>query len=168
MTVDAQFEAMKRQVRFCTYEQLQELSILVKAAMSTKEISKGNVDYELAYRGLIIPIGRLTRVTVNLFYLSSDFKNEVVSAIEFLLEWLKNSVPVQRTEIQTWFEIFSQLLIEFLQDRQIPISLQSVVRQHRSVPGLVEYYFPGYLENNLLGLLLKQPEELMDQVDETF
>lgn len=149
-------DSIKTELRLLSSEELLELLRLTSAILETKRSKQFPVELEFAYRGLSYPLSLHVKIPPNLGVLKADMQKEVVSAIDFLFDWLKSILngPVTRTQIQPIFGLFGQLLVEFLQLRQVPLSLVSFVRQTRTIPGLVDQAFPGYISNGLFPLVV--------------
>jgi len=90
------------------------------------------------------------KVPPHLGALQPETQRDIIRALDYLLDWCRGfSSVLQRNDISLLFNLFGQLLIQFLQLRQIPISLGSFIRQAKSVPGLVDQAFPGYIPSGL-------------------
>lgn len=143
-------ETIKRYVGLLSPEELLELHRLTVALMERKSLKRFPVDLELAYKSFVYCLSLHVKVPPHLGALQSEAQRDVIRALDYLLEWCRSiSQPLQRNDISLLFNLFGQLLIQFLQLRQIPISLGSFIRQAKSVPGLVDQAFPGYVPAGL-------------------
>lgn len=144
------FENIKYHVGLLSPEQLLELHRLTLALMDRQLLKRFPVDLELAYKSFIYCLSLHVKVPPHLGALQPETQRDIIRALDYLLDWCRGFSPVlQRNDISLLFNLFGQLLIQFLQLRQIPISLGSFIRQAKSVPGLVDQAFPGYIPSGL-------------------
>ena len=150
------FEDIKRELRFCTPEQLAELQSLVNTLIAAKKEVAIPLQLDLAYRGWIYPLSLHVDVPPSLHSVHGPLRKEIVSGLGTLLQWLESVIQkkLDRLQIQPVFGLCGQLLLQFLQKRQVPLSLNSYTRQLSTVPGLVDQEFPGYIESGLFPLVL--------------
>ena len=72
---------------------------------------------------------------------------------EFLLEGLGNNKP-QRTECLAIAIIATRCLTDWLERSKVPISPRTVLFNLDKIPTALEYSFPGYWAQGLLGVVL--------------
>jgi hypothetical protein len=129
------------------------------AGKSSRELP---VEIQLAYAALVSPLQHRLGTVPALGTLKKEFGAEVKNAINTTLCWLEKVTrkPVARTEISPYFGLFGELLVQFLEERKVPLSLMALIRQHGSIPGLVDTAFPGYIQSGSLSWViaaLRQP-----------
>lgn len=152
MTLDE----IKRELRTFSYNDLEELNKLIQGLLLNKPNKDIPVELQLAYAAFIQPLQYKSAVPPVLSILKKDTIIEVRNALTFLLDWLKDALrePVRRTEIQPWFALFGELLVNFLEERKIPLSMIALIRQAKTVPSLVEMEFPGYVRAGMLKMVI--------------
>ena len=148
MTLDE----IKRELRSFSYTDLEELNKLLQSLLVNKPNKDISVELQLAYAAFIQPLQYKSAVPPVLSILKKDTIIEVRNALTFLLDWLKDALrePVRRTEIQPWFALFGELLVTFLEERKVPLSMLALIRQAKTVPSLVDQAFPGYIQAGVL------------------
>lgn len=157
-------DEIKRSLRGLSYEELQEVVTLANTLLAAKPSKDVPIQLQLAYRSFVQPLQVKVGTVPPLTVLKRDALTEVRNALTFLLDWLEKQLqqPVSRTEIQPWFFLFGDLLVQFLEERQVPLSLQALARQHKTVPALLDIAFPGYIRAGLLRwviVAMKRPRE---------
>lgn len=145
-----------RQLRGCSYEELQEIVTVANSLLAGKASRELPVEIQLAYSAMVQPLHHRLGTVPPLGTLKKEFGAEVRNAINTLLKWLETVTrkPVARTEIAPYFGLFGDLLVRFLDERQVPLSLMALIRQHGSIPGLVDTAFPGYIQSGTLSWVI--------------
>lgn len=150
-------EEIKRGLRGLDTVELQEVVRLAAWLMASKPPADGSRSQQLAYQALLGPLQRKVAAPGRLSYLKGESLVEATTALEFLMGWLKGAfqVPLRETDYPPWFNLFGELLVEFLESRNVPLSARALLRQASSVPALVAQAFPGYIEAGLLGWVME-------------
>lgn len=145
-------DEIKRSLRGLSYEELQEVVTLASTLLAAKPSKDIPITIQLAYRAFVQPLQVKVVTVPPLTVLKRDALTEVRNALTFLLEWLEKVLgnPVPRMDVQPWFFLFGDLLVSFLEERNVPLSLQALARQHKTVPALIDEAFPGYIRSGLL------------------
>jgi len=149
-------DEIKRSLRGLSYEDLQSIITLAQTLLAEKPFKEFPLELDLAYRALMGPLALKLGKTAPLGVLKKDTITEVRIALTYLMAWLKDAVgPVKRTEIPSWFSLFGELLVGFLEERQVPLSMITVIRQAKTLPSLIDDQFPGYLKAGLLKMVVQ-------------
>lgn len=64
--------------------------------------------------------------------------------------------PKNRLERLKAFRLLTRVLLRFLENARVPITLKTVVQNLDKIPRLVDDEFPGYLESGVLPMLLQR------------
>lgn len=103
----------------------------------------------LSKRGIrLLPLSKFT---------SSRFYNADTSErCAWLIEYIKSGFRTEnRLEISTALGIVLELLADRLENRNVPLSYNTMFQGLTRIPWLVDRAFPGYWKSGLLGKLIK-------------
>lgn len=153
-------------LRSLSFSELQSVVSVATSLLANKPPKDIPIEYLFAYQGFVYHLQLKTEVVPALGLLKRELQKEVMSALNFLLTWLKDELKlvVRRTDILPWFTLFGEILVDFLEERKVPLSLIALVRQSRSVPGLIEQSFPGYIKAGALELIIMSMRKKNDEI----
>lgn len=77
----------------------------------------------------------------------------VVSTIENFVVILSKKIKVTRLKRKQLYNLYVDVIVEYLIKYNIPVSVNSVLNCHEKFTALLDKKYPGYLENGLLYLL---------------
>lgn len=70
-------------------------------------------------------------------------------------EWIEIHFPkVQRAKKYKLYVLFTEIVVEYIEEGPVPLSLPSTLNTFSKLPSLVDKKFPGYLQSNLFYMLL--------------
>jgi len=146
------YDEIKRNLRGLSYEELSELVVLANTLLAAKPLREVPIELDLAYRAFVSSLQDKMGLVPSMMVLKKQTLVEVRNALTFLLDWLKNACggSISKTEIQPFFYLFGELLVEFLEERKVPLSLLAMIRQVKTVPSLVDKAFPSYIRAGVL------------------
>jgi len=75
---------------------------------------------------------------------------------EYIDTWAKSVIKrrITRPEIIKIYKMYVDLVVQYLIDCKVPISLRTILLQHDKFPGIFDRAFPGYIVTNNFLLIL--------------
>lgn len=148
-------ESVKQWLLTADVDSLLDVELVVQHQLQCRVLSQYPVTYTLAFNGWVGPLLKELQLTSGMMLLKGNLGGECKTALKWLLQWSQTACGgLTRLQIQPWFYLLGELLVQFLQERKVPLSPTAFVRQYKSIPGLVEVHFPGYLAAGLLGKIV--------------
>lgn len=139
--------------------ELNQVIIMAQKFREFKGKDGRGTDEQLFFEVLAEQIEIAAPVSVPPFFIiqkerPSDYKL-FVEVFDWLEVWIaSNFKNVQKINKRRIYGVVSELVVEWVSKGPIPLSLITVLRQFKAVPGLIDKAFPGYAGNNMLDMIL--------------
>lgn len=120
---------------------------------------EGDQELEMLYSYIANSIYRYTKHHIQPFYIlrtkNRKLFNELKDVMDMLLEFAQENNLSEKKELFILFQLYSDLICEYLQEIGVPIHLKTVVQSSEQFPGLLNKAYPGYLKSGLLKFLIQ-------------
>lgn len=156
-----------KELKTLNREELKVLKANVELLMSTQthmHAHSAQTEYELFYDTLCDHIRSRTGEVYPVYSLfaRTNTHAKFTAVKEALDEYIERSIhrKVTRTEKQRVYLLYCQLMVGFILGTKMPLNMRTLLNVHNNFPAQLEKNFPDYIQNGMLGWILKaQPHE---------
>lgn len=152
------FEHLKGSLLNLTQAQRLEVLALLNASPAQTETGPEDTNTRLLYDAVVSALQTVAGARLIPFpVLVKRRGTELRKAAESFDQFLRTALPgrrLQRNERLACYQYLARLVLGFLHELQLPLTLTVVLRQASNVGQAVDHAFPGYAHAGVLGLAL--------------
>lgn len=141
---------------------LKQIKIRLDFLIQATNDSKNSRDKELFYATICEVYCHKTKNKLPFFtiFIKSKNKKSLDQTYLFITNYfnsftsnikIKGSIKIAR---QKFYILFAKLVISYLIEQKLPVSIVTILSHHEKFPGLIEIQFPGYIESGLVQEIL--------------
>ena len=101
----------------------------------------------------ILPYSKLKALQPKMYRQLSLVATELFAISE---RWNTDKGRTRNFAIGT-FHLYAELTVQYLRDRNVPVSLKTMLQHVDKFPGMVDVAFPGYVESNCITMVILGP-----------